>query len=122
HSSAHFLPECEQLQVVWRFQAGFQGRSCNVASTCARSPSDRPPWISASESHPGYLLQSKRWLCLHSDSQTEAPQCFFPAQRATIGLDDGKTLLYRQRLLQARATPPSLSPSAFASGVSAQLT
>ena len=55
----------------------FSERSCNAASMCARSPSNRRSSISASESRPECYRQSRRWLCLRFGFQTAAPLCFF---------------------------------------------
>src|SRR4030095_11504736 len=95
-----------------------QARFCNVASTCARSPLDRRFWISASESHPEYLQRSRHCLYLHSDSQTEAPRCFFLAQTESIAFGYRKKLRCLRQSLQGQATLSSSSPIAFASAVS----
>src|SRR5437764_13577901 len=58
--------------------ATFPEHFCNVASTCARLPLDPRFWTSASEFHPEYHQQSRRWLYLRSGFQTEAQRCFFP--------------------------------------------
>src|SRR5881398_2353617 len=87
---------------------------------CARSPLDPRSSISASESHPGYLRQGTHWLCRRSDSQREAPRCFFLARPVSIARGYGKISQYRRRSPQVRATLSSSPLIAFSSGVSAQ--